>query len=57
MLLQMVRSHSYHLILEREEGGGWRQAGNIDHLPPICALTGDGTHNLFFGLWDDAPMN
>ena len=31
---------------ERERG--------ISGLPPVCALTGDLTHNPF-GVWDDAP--
>ena len=54
------------LILEREERGERKRERNINWLPPIYALTGDGTHNLAmfpdqesnpqpFGVWDDAP--
>ena len=54
-------------------GAGWEKETwawerNINQLPPICARTWDGTHNLGmrpdqesnlqpFGVWDHAPTN
>ena len=59
------------LILEREEGGQreretWMGEKSIDQLPPIHALTEDGTHNPGmrpdwdsnlqpFGFWANIP--
>ena len=61
MLFTDFRERERKIEIERDrqrdterEASMWER--NIDQLPPVCALTGDGNVNLF-GVWDDAPTN
>ena len=64
-LLISLQSSPKDVVTDFRERETSTQERNIDQLPPVCALTGDRTHNLGmcpdlglplqpFGAWDNA---